>query len=206
MTMMYLLFLLFAFQLFLVTPLVIRGEQVENNKEPHSSKVKKTVNNMERREEAENREETPFCKVNRTLSESIHQKTLKGRKEHSDIPLETTEHEVDSCRRENMYVDFTDLGLSDTIIAPGGFNAFYCKGKCSKTQQKKFLNRPLLLDLLEAKKGFKPEGEACSDSCVPTKLKPISVLVFDEESQVVRHTFEDMVVEECGCNNKDRKN
>ena len=202
MTIICLFFLLFTSQLFLVTPLVIREEQVQNKEEPLSSEVKKTMNNMERREEVENGEETPSYKVNRTASEPTDPKTLKAPQELDDIPPQKAEQEVDACRRVNLFVKFADLGLPGMIIAPRRFNVYQCKGKCSKTQQK-FLNRALLLDLLEKKKGIKTEEEAC---CVPTKLKPKSVLYFDEENRLVLRTFEDMVVKECGCYNGDRKN
>ena len=42
MTLLYLLLSLFALQLFLVTPLVIAKEHVENREEPLSSEMKKT--------------------------------------------------------------------------------------------------------------------------------------------------------------------
>ena len=172
--MLYLFLSLFALQLFVATSSVIGREEVES------------------------REETTSRKENATVLEPTDSAILKTPGIHGDIPLKQEEEKV-NCRRVSMYVDFVDLGLSDTIIAPSGFYAYQCKGKCSTTQQKKFLNRALLLDLMEKRNGIKTEGETC---CVPTKLKPISILTKDEREKVVGlRTFEDMVVEECGCAN-----
>ena len=171
MTMLYLFLTLFASQLFFVTSSVIPKEVLD-------------------------REETKPCEENRTISVPTDQNTLKTLGANGDIPPENGEHEVNNCRRESLYVDFTAIGLADTIIAPSGFSAFQCKGKCSPTKQKRFLNRALVLDLLEKKKGYKTEGEEC---CVPTKLKPITFLAMDERGKIGLQKFENMVVEECGC-------
>jgi growth differentiation factor 1/3 len=50
--------------------------------------------------------------------------------------------------------------------------------------------------LLEKKTGIKIDDKAC---CVPTKLGPISTLFFEKNGNVVLKKFDDMVVEECGC-------
>ena len=50
--------------------------------------------------------------------------------------------------------------------------------------------------LLKQKKGIEINDEAC---CVPTKLAPISALVFEKNGHTVLKKFDDMVVEECGC-------
>ena len=175
MTMLYLFLTLFASQLFFVTASVIPREVLED------------------------REETKPCKENRTVLEPTNRNTPKTPGVHGDIPPEKAEPEVNNCRRVEMFVNFVELGLSDMIIAPPGFKAYQCKGKCSTTQQKKFLNRALLLDLMEKKKGIKTEGETC---CVPTKLQPISMLAMDERGKVGLRMFEDLVVAECGCANK----
>ena len=170
MTMLYLFLSLFASQLFLVTPCVVAKEQVENREEPPSLEVKKTM------------PESPDPKM-------------------SDVPwayspLENTGHENDTCQKVGLYVNFVDLDLSETIVAPPGFYAFQCRGKCSLTQRKKFPNRSPLMALLEKKKGIKVDDEAC---CVPTKLAPITFLYLNKNNKVVLKNIDDLVVEECGC-------
>ena len=162
---------LFVSQLLLVTPCVIEKEQVENREEP------------------------PSLEVSKTISESPDPTTKEAPWTNVELPLEQVEHDVDTCRKVGMYISFQELGLSDEIILPDGFNAYHCKGKCSSTQQKKFPNRSAPMALLKKKKGIEIDDEAC---CVPTKLASISALVF-ENGDVLLKTFDDMVVEECGC-------
>ncbi|KFV09628.1 Bone morphogenetic protein 4, partial [Pterocles gutturalis] len=35
-----------------------------------------------------------------------------------------------NCRRHALYVDFSDVGWNDWIVAPPGYQAFYCHGDC----------------------------------------------------------------------------
>ena len=176
MTMLYLFLSLFAFQLLLVAPGAIKKEQVENREDSPSLVVNITESHIS------------------TITESADPKTTEAPWSHVDFPPEKAQHEVDTCRKVVLYVSFAELGYSE-ILAPDGFNAYQCKGKCSPTQRKKFPNRSTLMAWLEKKKGIQIDGEAC---CVPTKLAPISVLSA-KNGNVVLETFDDMVVEECGC-------
>ena len=157
-----------------MTPFVIEKEQVENSDEP------------------------PSFELNKTISKSPDPKTTEAPWSNVEFPLEEAEHDVDvdTCRRVSMYASLKELGLSEDIMAPDGFNAYQCKGKCSSTQRKKFPNRWAIMALLEKKKGIEIDDEAC---CVPTKLAPISALVFEKNGYIVLKTFDEMVVEECGC-------
>ena len=152
----------------LVTPFVIEKEQVQN------------------------REELPPLEVNTTTDPN----TPEAPWTNVEFPLVEDEQDVDTCRKVGMYISFPELGLSDEIITPWGFNAFQCKGKCSSTQRKKFPNRSALMTMLKKKKGIEIDDGAC---CVPTKLAPISALVLEKNGHIVLKKFDDMVVEECGC-------
>lgn len=35
------------------------------------------------------------------------------------------------CCREKLYVSFAEIGWDDWIIAPKGYNAYFCKGSCT---------------------------------------------------------------------------
>ena len=95
-----------------------------------------------------------------------------------------------------MIVNASDLGLSAKFIRPESFNAYQCRGKCSLTQGKTFIPHSLL-EAFVNKKGIKTDGEGC---CVPTKVQPMSVIYYVEELGIFeRHTFLDMIIEECGC-------
>ena len=172
MMMLYLFLSLFVSQLLLVTPCVIEKEQEENREEP------------------------PSLEVNETISESPDPNTTEAPWTNVEFPLVEVEHDVETCRKVGMYISFPELGLSNDIILPDGFNAYRCKGKCSSTQQKRFPNRSALMALLKKKKGVEIDNEPC---CVPTKLAPISVIVYEKSGRIVLRKFDDMVVEECGC-------
>ena len=170
--MLYLFLSLFVSQLLLVTPCAIEKEQEEDREEP------------------------PSLEVNKTISESPDLKTTEAPWSNVEFPLEEAEPDVDTCRKVGMFISFPELGLSNEIILPDGFNAYHWKGKCSSTQQKKFPNRSALMALLKKKKGVEIDNEPC---CVPTKLAPISVIVYEKSGRIVLRKFDDMVVEECGC-------
>jgi len=174
MTMLHLFLTLFASQFILVTPRAIEREQVGYREEPPSLEANKTISDPESSDPKI--PEAPWTDVR--------------------FPLDEAEHDIGTCRKVPMYVSFADIGLSDEIIAPDGFNAYQCKGKCSSTRQKKFPNRSAIMALLEEKKGLKIDDEAC---CVPTKLSPISALVFQKNGHIVLRKLDDMVVDECGC-------
>lgn len=202
--MMLCLFLsLFTSHLLLVTPFVVEKAQVLNREDPPSLEVNKTI--------SESRDpkttEAPGTNVKFPLEEVEHHVVLEVNKTtdpktteapwtNLEFPLVDAEHDVDTCRKVGMYIRFPELGLSDKIITPWGFDAFQCKGKCSSTQRKKFPNRSALMALLEKKRGIEIDNEAC---CVPTKLAPISALVLDKNGHIVLKKFDDLVVEECGC-------
>ena len=182
---------LLASRLLLVTPFVIDKEQVENIEEPPSLEVNKTTDPKT--------PEAPWTNVEFPLAAEAEQAEQAEQAEFPFAEAEQAgqaEHDVDTCRKVSMYVNISELALSDEIIAPRGFDAFQCKGKCSSTQRKKFPNRLALMTLLQKKKGVEIDDEAC---CVPTKLAPISALVFEKNGHIVLKKLDDLVVEECGC-------
>lgn len=38
---------------------------------------------------------------------------------------------VNECCREKIYISFEDIGWSDWIISPRGYNAYFCRGSCA---------------------------------------------------------------------------
>uniref|UniRef100_A0ACB8FCP0 Bone morphogenetic protein 6 n=1 Tax=Sphaerodactylus townsendi TaxID=933632 RepID=A0ACB8FCP0_9SAUR len=96
-----------------------------------------------------------------------------------------------ACRKHELYVSFQDLGWQDWIIAPKGYAANYCDGECSFP-----LNAHMnathhaivqtLVHLMNPKYVPKP-------CCAPTKLHAISVLYFDDNSNVILKKYRNMV-------------
>uniref|UniRef100_T1JIA9 TGF-beta family profile domain-containing protein n=1 Tax=Strigamia maritima TaxID=126957 RepID=T1JIA9_STRMM len=102
------------------------------------------------------------------------------------------------CRRRSLYINFADINYDTWILAPSGYEAYECTGKCyfplsdHLTPTKHAIMQTLLHTVAPKK-----TSRAC---CVPTKLDPISVLyVENNESVTFKFHYDDMVVAECGC-------
>lgn len=103
----------------------------------------------------------------------------------------------ENCRRHPLYVDFADVGWNDWIVAPPGYDAFYCYGDCPfpLADHLNSTNHAIVQTLVySTKPSLVPK--AC---CVPTALSSISMLYLDEENKVVLKNYQDMAVLGCGC-------
>uniref|UniRef100_A0A803JVQ9 Nodal homolog n=1 Tax=Xenopus tropicalis TaxID=8364 RepID=A0A803JVQ9_XENTR len=100
------------------------------------------------------------------------------------------------CRRVDMIVDFEKIGWGDRIIYPKRFNAYRCEGSCPIPLNENFkpTNHAYITSLVNH---FHPERVECP-SCVPVKMRPLSMLMYEGDEIVLKH-HEDMIVEECGC-------
>ncbi|KYO47208.1 bone morphogenetic protein 4 [Alligator mississippiensis] len=101
-----------------------------------------------------------------------------------------------NCRRHALYVDFSDVGWNDWIVAPPGYQAFYCHGDCPfpLADHLNSTNHAIVQTLVNSVNASIPK--AC---CVPTELSAISMLYLDEYDKVVLKNYQEMVVEGCGC-------
>ncbi|KAM6427871.1 bone morphogenetic protein 2-like [Liasis olivaceus] len=100
------------------------------------------------------------------------------------------------CRRHRLFVDFKAVGWNDWIIAPSGYHAFYCSGDCRfpLADHMNTSSHAVVQTILNSVNSKVPK--AC---CVPTELSPIAMLYLDQHDMVVLKTYQDMVVEGCGC-------
>lgn len=101
------------------------------------------------------------------------------------------------CRRHPLYVDFADVGWNDWIVAPPGYDAFYCHGDCPfpLSDHLNSTNHAIVQNLVySTNPSMVPK--AC---CIPTALSSISMLYLDEENKVVLKNYQDMAVLGCGC-------
>lgn len=100
------------------------------------------------------------------------------------------------CRRHPLYVDFNEVGWHKWIIAPSGYDAFFCLGECRfpLADHMNSSSHAMVQTLVNSVNGAVPR--AC---CVPTSLSPIALLYLDSQDRVVLKNYQDMVVEGCGC-------
>lgn len=101
------------------------------------------------------------------------------------------------CQRRPLFVDFADVGWKDWIVAPPGYDAFYCQGDCPFpiADHLNGTNHAIVQTLVNS---VNPATvpKAC---CVPTELSSISMLYMDEQNNVVLKNYQDMMVVGCGC-------
>ncbi|KAK1806416.1 hypothetical protein P4O66_004938 [Electrophorus voltai] len=102
-----------------------------------------------------------------------------------------------ACKKHELYVSFRELGWQDWIIAPEGYAANYCDGECSfpLNAHMNATNHAIVQTLVHL---MNPENVP-KPCCAPTKLHAISVLYFDDNSNVILKKYKNMVVRACGC-------
>ncbi|XP_054870746.1 inhibin beta A chain-like [Amphiprion ocellaris] len=105
------------------------------------------------------------------------------------------------CCKRQFYVNFKDIGWGDWIIAPSGYHANYCEGDCpnhmasigssSLSFHSTVINHYRM-------RGYSP-FQNIKSCCVPTRLRAMSMLYYNEEQKIIKKDIQNMIVEECGC-------
>jgi len=121
----------------------------------------------------------------------------RGRKSRKRTDFEDMMDRPRSCQMGMLYVNFEDLGWKDWVIAPDGFIAYYCTGECSfpLTAAMNATNHAIVSTLVHT---YYPQ-EFPKPSCAPLKLGSISMLYYDDGSNVTVKKYKDMVIKSCGC-------
>lgn len=122
-----------------------------------------------------------------------------------------------ACRKRSLYVDFSMISYDEWVVAPKGYDAYQCVGKCfyplgdHLNPTKHAIVQTLVYTALQAADDVsrnpnsisnnnannKVVGRAC---CVPTRLTATSLLYMDAGGTLTyQYGYEDMVVAECGC-------
>ncbi|XP_041044980.1 inhibin beta A chain-like [Carcharodon carcharias] len=108
---------------------------------------------------------------------------------------------VNICCRKQFYVNFRDIGWSDWIIAPAGYYGNYCEGECPShiagTSGSSLSFHSAVINHYRIR-GYSPFNNIKS-CCVPTKLRAMSMLYYDDGHNIVKKDIQNMIVEECGC-------
>lgn len=110
--------------------------------------------------------------------------------------------EMKECCRDELYINFEDIGWSDWILHPTGYHAYFCRGSCSSAASLTISGSPYnnVIRRLFTKNGNtvhrKNEIVPC---CSPTQLSAIQLLYVDSNNTITQKTLPNMVVEACGC-------
>ncbi|CAG7826131.1 unnamed protein product [Allacma fusca] len=135
-------------------------------------------------------------KPGRRTIRSTKQKRNKKSKKGRQYDFTETLDRPRSCQMGMLYVNFEDLGWKDWVIAPDGFIAYYCHGECSfpLTASMNATNHAIVSTLVHT---YYPL-EYPKPSCSPVKLGSISMLYYDDNSNVTVKKYKDMVIKSCG--------
>ncbi|XP_051497364.1 inhibin beta C chain [Apus apus] len=103
------------------------------------------------------------------------------------------------CCRKEFFIDFKEIGWEDWIIQPKGYHMNYCSGLCplhmAGIPGLAASFHTAVLNLIKAN-----NADAAVDSCcVPTQRRPLSLLYYDRDSNIVKTDIPDMIVDACGC-------
>ncbi|XP_075061944.1 nodal homolog 2-A-like [Mixophyes fleayi] len=114
----------------------------------------------------------------------------------NSIPSKAVEAGTPLCRRVDMWVEFDKIEWGNRIVYPRSYNAYRCEGACPIPLNENFkpTNHAFIKSLLKLNHAEKVE---CS-SCVPVKMRALSMLIYEEDEVTSKH-HEEMVVETCGC-------
>ncbi|XP_048367279.1 inhibin beta A chain [Sphaerodactylus townsendi] len=108
---------------------------------------------------------------------------------------------VNICCKKHFFVSFKDIGWNDWIIAPPGYHANYCEGDCpthiAGTSGSTLSFHSTVINHYRMR-GHSPISNLKS-CCVPTKLRPMSMLYYDDGQNIIKKDIQNMIVEECGC-------
>ena len=123
----------------------------------------------------------------------------------SDPPRGTSKRSVgcesnsSRCCKKSLYVSFAEIGWDEWVIAPEGYYANYCSGKCSvqfSPRDYKSAHSSVLNHYSGSDSQKQGNIEFC---CSARKMASLSLLYFDDNSNIVRSDVPDMIVEDCGC-------
>ncbi|XP_040197977.1 nodal homolog 2-A-like [Rana temporaria] len=139
---------------------------------------------------------TPEVKSEQGIKRHRKNRNIKDSIIMNHFPSRTVENGKPLCERVDMMVDFEKFGWGNLIIYPKNFNAYRCEGACPIPLSETFkpTNHAYIMSLLKL---FNSDNVECA-SCVPVKMRPLSMLMYENGDIVMKHN-EDMIVEECGC-------
>ncbi|XP_050314502.1 growth/differentiation factor 8 [Anthonomus grandis grandis] len=105
------------------------------------------------------------------------------------------------CCRESLYVSFAEIGWSNWIIKPEGYNAYFCRGSCTTPTavMNSASHHNSILQKVMGKnnqRGSRPELTPC---CAATQYQPLQLVYMDGNKTLTTKLLSNMIVETCGC-------
>jgi len=162
------------------------------------ARLPRVLSSMDIYERAMLREKLGQTARDRTTRRSIARQHRLTRSANDRNATTERENATRECTRHELYVDFRDIGLSSSIIAPAGYSAYQCKGVCEPplSQDQRPTNHATIQATVHKMGLVEGVERPC---CVPTKLLSTSILFYDDNENVVLKVYEDMIADRCGC-------
>ncbi|KAL3265437.1 hypothetical protein HHI36_009640 [Cryptolaemus montrouzieri] len=98
------------------------------------------------------------------------------------------------CSKKDFYIDFRKLHWNNFIIAPEGFMAYDCQGKCAKQNIDNFSNHLKMLTTFQD-----VDRKIRTPCCVPIEFYSLPIMFYDKNGNVVIKIYKNMIAKECGC-------
>lgn len=134
--------------------------------------------------------EKPFIVINFNTAEQ-HKRTKKNGVCEPNSP---------QCCKQPFYVNFTDIGWDDWIIAPEGYWANFCNGSCIDDRTSKYNHYVNIIQMLRNKSLLSSSWlRDLTPCCSPKKLIAMSLLYTTSAGNIIVNTLPNMIVESCGC-------
>ncbi|XP_035740866.1 growth/differentiation factor 8-like [Vespa mandarinia] len=105
--------------------------------------------------------------------------------------------EMKECCRDELYINFADIGWSDWILHPRGYHAYFCRGSCSSAATLT-ISATSHTNVIMKWKTIHRRNEIVP-CCSPTQLSAIQLLYVHTNNTIQQKTLPNMVVEACGC-------
>jgi len=124
-------------------------------------------------------------------------KTFENSSSSKPNPFQSIPTKRESCQIQTLYVSFKDLDWQDWIIAPDGYNAFFCTGECDfpLNSHMNATNHAIVQTLVHIMNPLKIPKPCCA----PTKMSQQAVLFFLEDNNVILKKYKNMIIKSCGC-------
>ncbi|XP_032677367.1 bone morphogenetic protein 2-A isoform X2 [Odontomachus brunneus] len=110
--------------------------------------------------------------------------------------------EMKECCRDELYINFVDIGWSDWILHPSGYHAYFCRGSCSTAASltvSASSHSNVIMWLNKKGNEVQHQKSEIIPCCSPTQLSTIQLLYIDTNNTITQKTLPNMVVEACGC-------
>ena len=98
------------------------------------------------------------------------------------------------CCRYPLWVSFREIGWDRWILAPDGYRAYYCDGRCPPRHRvaTHYAGIRALVN------GIRPDA-APPPCCAATRMAPLTIAHYNRDGRAVVSVFDDMIVDECMC-------